>query len=431
MTNDNLKFEDAFIDRIFLNESNPRFEPVETEKEAIECLCAEEYVYELAADIVKQGGINPLERFALILRDAKNGNKSETYTVIEGNRRLCALKLLNDPNLAPNNSREKFQTLSENWTRKETIPAIIFSDFDSAKVWLGRMHDSQRDVGRRRWSAEQKQRFFGNEENRLAQALLDYAERNGFITKIERKGKLTTVGRFIPNKKFQECLELDESDPEKFQSALPAADFDELIKQFINDLKEGKKVNSRMNKDEVEEYAEQLKSSNNDTNPSPTSSIPAPIPEEKKFDPIAPPTPPKFIEPDSDIKEALLNLGADSYKLDYLYFSITKLRFKNHSLIIYIGVWVFFEALTAYAGRKDGTAFTAYLNKNKLKNTFKFAEPNIKAICEALKRISEQGNIAKHHKIAASFDGKQISNDMKVLREVILKIIEEAKSNKP
>ena len=431
MTNDNLKPEDVFIDRIFLNNENPRFKPVKTEKEAVECLCAKEFIYELAADIVKQGGINPLEHFALILRDAKNGDKQKTYTVIEGNRRLCALKLLNDPEQAPDNLRKKFQTLSENWTREEIISAVIFPDFDSTKAWLERMHGSQGGIGRKPWSSEQKQRFFDNEENRLAQNLLDRAQKNGFITDAERQNKLTTVTRFITNKKFQECLELDESDPEEFQSALPDADFDKLIKQFINDLKEGKKVNSRMNKDEIEEYAEQLKSSNNDTNPSPTPSIPEPIPVEKKIEPIEPPPPPKFIEPDSDIKEALRDLGNDGYKLRRLYFSITKLKFKEHTLIICIGVWAFFEALTAYAGRKDGTAFTAYLNKDKLKNTFKLTESNIKAIREALGRISGYGNTTKHHKIAALFNGEQLSNDMEVLREVILKTIEEAKSNKP
>ena len=430
MTNDNLKPEDVFIDRIFLNNENPRFKPVETEKEAVERLCAKEFIYELAADIVKQGGINPLEHFALILRDAKNGDKQKTYTVIEGNRRLCALKLLNDPEQAPDNLRKKFQTLSENWTQEEIISAVIFPDFDSTKVWLERMHGSQGGIGRKPWSSEQKQRFFDNEENRLSQNLLDRAQKNGFITDAERQNKLTTVTRFMVNKKFRECLELDESDPEKFQSALPDADFDKLIKQFINDLKEGKKVNSRMNKDEIEEYAEQLKSSNNGgTNPSPTPSIPAPIPEEKEIEPIAPPTPPKCIEPDLDIKEALRDLGDDGYKLHRLYFSITKLKFKDHSLIIYIGVWVFFEALTAYAGHTDN-AFTNYFDNNRLQNTFGIPKSDAKAIREALKRISEQGNIAKHHKIAASFDGEQLSNDMKVLRGVILKTIEEAKPNK-
>ena len=85
-------------ERVFLDFDNPRHDPMESQEEVIRYLCEDE----LAKDLVIHG-LSPLELFALIPR---NEGKKNAYTVAEGNRRLCALKLLNDPNLAPASMRK-------------------------------------------------------------------------------------------------------------------------------------------------------------------------------------------------------------------------------------------------------------------------------------------------------------------------------------
>src|SRR4029079_1880107 len=88
------------LGRIFLNLETPRHEPVTTEAGAIERLCAKEDVPALARDIVLHG-TNPLELIGLIQVDARKTEESNpSYFAVEGNRRVCALKLLNDPELA-------------------------------------------------------------------------------------------------------------------------------------------------------------------------------------------------------------------------------------------------------------------------------------------------------------------------------------------
>ena len=95
------------VERIFLDLSNPRHEPYKTEAEVIEYLCREEQVYSLARDIAKIG-INPLEICAVIPVNKKSA-RTQLFVVAEGNRRMCALKLLDDPDLAPAKYRKRFR----------------------------------------------------------------------------------------------------------------------------------------------------------------------------------------------------------------------------------------------------------------------------------------------------------------------------------
>ncbi|MCK0096705.1 hypothetical protein MWU60_14080 [Yoonia sp. F2084L] len=81
--------------RIFLDLENPRVaNPFESEDDAIAWLCDNEDVLTLAKDI-REIGPNPLELVAVM----KKG--SNAYVALEGNRRVCALMLLNDPDRAP------------------------------------------------------------------------------------------------------------------------------------------------------------------------------------------------------------------------------------------------------------------------------------------------------------------------------------------
>ena len=121
------------FDRVFLDQQNPRHEHFGSQKAVIEYLCNEEQVLPLAKDIVANG-LNPLELFALIpVRD-------DAYVSAEGNRRLCALKLLNDPELAPARCRRDFEQVSSAWTPIRNLAAIIFDSREDVALWLDRIH---------------------------------------------------------------------------------------------------------------------------------------------------------------------------------------------------------------------------------------------------------------------------------------------------
>jgi len=416
--------DDVAIGRIFLAPHNPRHEPVESESEAIERLCSAEDVLPLARDIVRHG-VSPLERFALT--EIPRSGRNPSYYVEEGNRRICALKLLADSELAPARMRQSFEKLGEAWTPITNIDAAVFADLDQLRIWLDRTHSGpQGGVGRKVWNAEQKQRFFGGTKNRLGQLVLDYAEAEGMITKQERVGKITTAQRFLNPDVFQEALGIDRSNPDELMRTRPKAEFDAMLRRFMRDLVGGEVVNSRKNKPEVIQYARELTAmpgiTNNRIDPEPLGTD-GPSPARRRGPRRTPRRPEraKKIRFDDDIFQALRGLA--NYKLESLYHSICTIELELNTPIVSIGTWAFFETLTSCQGRNDSTSFDSYLTKAKLAA---LGFQDSKALREALSHISALGNTTKHHSVAAHFNGDQLNNDMITLKDVIVACIAEA-----
>jgi hypothetical protein len=415
------------IGQIFLDLSNPRHEPLATEDEAIQYLCDKEEVWTLARDITAIG-LNPLERVALIPIKGQKG----AYTMAEGNRRLCALKLLADPDRAPAKLRKGFATLAAQRTPPKEFWAAEFADDEEVRPWLERMHNGAYEGrGRRDWNADQSQRYSGSNKNKVAQGFLDYAVAEGLISEEDRKGKLTTVQRFLGIDVFREAMGLDQSNPDDLARTRPKAEFDAIAKRFIRDLldttTDPRPVNSRMNKKEIVAYSR------------PMGSLPGVTSTRIEAEPIAPaaaaggkkgrkPTKPKkaeklrHIEYADEIASALKSYG--NHKLVSLYTSICTVELEGNTPLVCIGVWAFMETLTACAGRQEKTSFDAFLSNQKLGN-YGLAGSKT-AIRGALTRTLDYGNTTKHEPVAATFNGDQLNNDLAVLKTVILKCIEEA-----
>ena len=177
---------------LLLNRENPRHEPKSDQEQIIAHLCTDEQIEALAKHISLHGP-NPLEQVAVFRSE---GN----LIVAEGNRRVCAMQLLNDPEKAPKDLRAKFRKLSQNKLVPEDVNLLIFDEYSDAKPWLEIIHGGQQDgVGRRTWTAEQKTRSISrNSRDTLAQRILDYAEQIGVLTpKLLTSiltGSLTTFG---------------------------------------------------------------------------------------------------------------------------------------------------------------------------------------------------------------------------------------------
>jgi hypothetical protein len=151
--------ESIEVDRIFLYEENPRHEPIESEPEIIEHLCKDEQVYNLARSI-SEAGPNPLELLGVMqIPGSGAAATKKVYQAREGNRRLCAIKLLNDPDLAPPHLRKDFARLASESAGVpiKKINCIVFDDEDDLRFWVGITHNgAQAGVGRLDWDAQQK-----------------------------------------------------------------------------------------------------------------------------------------------------------------------------------------------------------------------------------------------------------------------------------
>lgn len=410
------------ISQIWLSTNNPRFEAVNTEDEAIAYLCENEYIFELAKDIVENNSLNPLELLAVTRKDGF----TDVYVALEGNRRICALKLLKDPERSPDKLKEKFKAVAEGFAGNYSLPSIIFDSAQDAKVWLERLHGGQLNgVGRRKWNTEQKQRFSDLNKHKSALDLLDYCEKEGYISKIERKGKITTLERFIRKPEFQEHMGFEIQSDGTIRRNRVENEFIKGLKEFINDLVIRKKVHSRMNKKEIVNYSRELSSK---LMLSSKRIKPVKLSINKNADKSQSKKPYLKlniinIESNNKLLKTLKEVSND--KLISLYGSLVDINLKEHTPILTIGTWAFFETLTALTGRKENVDFFSYISGEVFQN-LKIARNDKKAIKSALKRIQDNGNVSKHHKIATNYNGEQLNNDFKSLNEITIHLLKNA-----
>lgn len=251
------------IQKIYLDNNNPRHDPIDNEASVIAHLVAHEQVKALAEDVVLQGMMNPLDRFAVIPHPTAKG----AYVVAEGNRRLCALKLLHDPDKSPNElTRKLFVKMARQLKNKiEDVDAVVFSNMPDASHWLSLRHEGPMDgVGTKSWNARGKERFsssLGSAKNPNVQAalLLQYALHKKFIDKEMHDGiSLTTITRFLSNPEFRAMLGL--TNATSLEIKVPQEEFDRAAIQFLCDAYSGKSgVTSRTNKADRVTYADHLK----------------------------------------------------------------------------------------------------------------------------------------------------------------------------
>ena len=79
------------------------------------------------------------------------------------------------------------------------------------------------------------------------------------ITAEDRKGKLTTVQRYLVNQLVRDAIGIDNSNINDVSRNRPKADFDLMLRKFLDDLTRGH-VNSRANKKQHNAYARELAS---------------------------------------------------------------------------------------------------------------------------------------------------------------------------
>lgn len=456
------------LSRLILHEDNPRFEGILNEEAAIAALCATEKVLDLARDIA-ENGLSPLDRFMAFREDPNEEPANANYVVAEGNRRLCALKLLKDPRRAPSAMRAAFQRAKTNAKIKlpRLFEVVIEEDEDERRKWIERAHaGTLSGKGRKAWNTEQKSRHFKNPRNLRGLAVLDYAVERGFVSKDEKDGRLSHIVRLIGNPVMRATLGLHfEKDPTEPYRDRPLEDFEKLIKWLINEAlvkdlgsQAGKKeINDKANKLEVElgcgsQRLSQPEALSNDLITSqdddqPDNSVPnqdcAKIdattqhpPKNDKNDsakddsenpqdksesaPLKPnrPEPNKVMPYSNDLYKLLQQLN--NYKLQSLYYSISSINLKNHVPSLYAITWSFLDSLSVALGRSDdGNISQHWQRKNLLKKDLSYSSNTATTVAGSFDRIRTHGNDTKHHPFSAGFDAQQLSSDWSVILPVL------------
>ncbi|MGG3965010.1 hypothetical protein [Heyndrickxia faecalis] len=156
------EFKIINVDDIVVNILNPRYEPQISEIEAMDLIINNGKILELMHDIVKYG-LDSSEN--LVVSYDKD---LEAYISEEGNRRITAIKLLNDPELTPtftinrDNFINKIRKMKKDYNYKKIteVNCVIFDDQEKMKHFIELKHTGDNNgAGRINWKAENRYRY--------------------------------------------------------------------------------------------------------------------------------------------------------------------------------------------------------------------------------------------------------------------------------
>lgn len=177
------------IERLSLDDANPRFSESLSQAEMLAVFAADEKTSNLARHMATYG-IDPTSNLAIM-----PGATATRYVVREGNRRLAAAKLLNNPSLAKTAALiKRFQKIASDAKRPlpAALPCVLFEG-DDADEWIALKHSGPATgEGTLGWDAQQRTNFnlrTGRaDQNQAAHTLIEHAVHAKWITRQQADG---------------------------------------------------------------------------------------------------------------------------------------------------------------------------------------------------------------------------------------------------
>lgn len=212
------------ISQLLLDTQNPRLpETQANQRDAIRTMTKAQHdkIMSLAQHIVKNG-INPTSLPIII--PTENNNE---FCVLDGNRRVTAIKLLETPTLADGvlKSTEliKLKTLSKEFENNpiSELTCTVFYDRDEADTWIQLIHRGQNDgAGLVQWDGQVSARYDARRTGKksLALQVIDFIKQDEHLSQDTRKqineGKfpITSLDRLLSTPYVRSKLGVDKQD---------------------------------------------------------------------------------------------------------------------------------------------------------------------------------------------------------------------------
>jgi hypothetical protein len=283
------------IAQLKLDAENPRLDSFpKSQRDALRTMLTlqSEKLLNLAEDIVEYGSLNPAERTIVTPDSTEVGQ----YVVLEGNRRVAALRLLANPTLAdgvvPERVLGKLKKLHESFQKSPIteIDVVVFDDPEDAVHWLDVRHRGQMaGKGIVEWSASDIERWEARRGKPSVELqLLDLLAARDAISdsvrhSITREG-ITTFRRLLGTPEVREKLGLKlDRQARKVEFTFPEAEVLKGLAKIVSDIATGK-ISSRTlgSKTDRVDYIGALPKSRL---PDPSTVLPAP----RLVPPVVPP----------------------------------------------------------------------------------------------------------------------------------------------
>lgn len=263
------KRHNTSVSTLLLDPENPRIPPNEedlSQGELLAELIKHDQVYELAKKIVNNGYYTD-ESLITTPRDGR-------LIVLEGNRRVAALKSLLSPDAAPEEYQKKFRALSANIPASmiKTIPVTISPSRDAA---LPRIAEKHTKSLLEEWKPAQQARFyrtlleqgksvsdicenFGLTEGELSDFLkldtlyqmacsLDLPEDVQKKVENPRKFPITNLERFMDSQSGRDFLAIESDAKYGFKGNVSASEFKKGFTKVVTDVAEGRVTSRDLN----------------------------------------------------------------------------------------------------------------------------------------------------------------------------------------
>lgn len=255
-----------------MDKANPRHPNLDNQVEIIDWMIngnnrTGQKLYALAKDVIKYG-INPAERIVI----TKESNDKD-YTVLEGNRRVTTIKLLNNPDIAPNELwKKKFKAiLSKSYSPIRELSCIYYPNPEDAYHFIEIKHMGEANgAGIVQWDSEQKarhaKRLNKKKGPQRALELLEHVRTSELYDKETKDAAhsgfpITTLDRMISDVEFRDFLGLGINSEGRVVYSIDPEEARKPISKIIKDFGSGlMNVRDVINKEMREKYKSEFSS---------------------------------------------------------------------------------------------------------------------------------------------------------------------------
>jgi hypothetical protein len=193
---------------------------------------------------IAENGLDPLGRLAVIASREPAG----TFTVLEGNRRLAALRALENPELVREgltaSQLKRLATLASAYQKVpiDRVPCAVFDNREDASKWIELRHTPDTEgAGVLMWNAAESARFKGRKGHpELALQVIDLVREHGKIDGPSRKALegryLTTLRRVLNDPQARRELGVTKDESGKLQLEFPGNEAVKALTRVVTDL---------------------------------------------------------------------------------------------------------------------------------------------------------------------------------------------------
>lgn len=237
---------DIAVASLLFDTENARYPDEPSSQQAAAIELAEkhgEHIVELAADIVAEG-MDPLALPAVVA----SGDARKRYRLLEGNRRLLAVRALETPTLISSvlspATAKKLTELSKSYMRRPVthFTCALFDSEQSARHWIYLRHTGQNEgAGLVSWGSTEKDRFQARHSGKLKPAgqVIAFVETHGDLSaaaRASRRGIQTNVERLVETTDVRKTLGIDVVDGDVV-SIYPLEEVVKGLTRIVEDLK--------------------------------------------------------------------------------------------------------------------------------------------------------------------------------------------------